>query len=941
MKKFIKFLLALVFILILAIVAFPFVFKGKIERYIKTEINNSVHAKIDYKDVSLSLLKDFPDLHVRIKNITVDGMDDFDSIRLAEIPEFYMSLNFKKLFTNENLEIKKIGLVRPNFHILVLKNGKANYDIAKKTGNQTQEKEDNSFDLKLKSVDIQHMNLVYNDNSMGLHMKLKNFNQQGKGKFSGNQYHYQLNSKMDTLDVIFDKIHYINNAKSKINTNIDITNNFKTYNLPDFSANINDLDLIGKMFFNLKGDDMEMEINYQTKDNSLKKFLSLIPKTYLPDLHGIKTNGTAHLKGFVKGVYNEHRYPAYAVDFQVKNGYIKYPDLPESIQNVNIITKVDFKGGKNLDNTQINMPKIHFSIAKNAIDGFLNVSHPMTDPYINTAFNGNIDFDKVNKALKLSKSGIKELTGKLFADFKLKTVLSDLEKNQYDKTDASGVVHLDDFKFQSDALDFPVAIKRANLGISPEYLQFFEFQSNIGNSDFDLTGNIENYLQYFLTDNKILKADFNLYSRKIDLNQFMTSEKGTATDTTSVGYIKIPGNLDIKITGQTDEVIYKDMHLKDLQGKLSVKDKKAKLETVLAKAFGGQMGLSGVYDTSGDKPLSSIKMNMKKVSIPMATSQLTTFNYYAPALEKVQGDFFSNLQMKVQLDKKMNPVFKTLDLKGFLETANIGIGGINIIKEIGNLLKINELKNPKIDQVKAQFEIDKGNLQIKPFNFKLNGMKSKFQGRVSLERKVDFLLNMEIPKSKLGNHANQILENLIGKLSKFGIKSELPDMIKMTFKIKGDYNHPKIVPVFAGYEGKTTKEVVTEAVTQQANQAIDQAQQKAIAEAKAKADILLKTAQKQADKIVTEAQNLGKKIRQEAQTQADDLIIKAGNNPLKKFAAQQAAKKLVEAADNKAKKLETEAQNKANLIMKNAHIKADRLINDVKNKDLSIGNKKN
>ena len=136
MKKIIGIIAGVFFILLGAIILFPYVYKDKINRYIKTEINKKFNAKIDYKDVSLSLIKDFPNLHVTIEGITVDGNAPFDTIRLADIPEFRMSLNFKKLFTDENLEIKKIGLKNPNFQILVLKDGKANYNILKETENE-------------------------------------------------------------------------------------------------------------------------------------------------------------------------------------------------------------------------------------------------------------------------------------------------------------------------------------------------------------------------------------------------------------------------------------------------------------------------------------------------------------------------------------------------------------------------------------------------------------------------------------------------------------------------------------------------------------------------------------------------------------------------------------------------------------------------------------
>ncbi len=954
MKKFLKILLSFIVLLLVVIVSIPFIFQGKIERYIKAEINKSVNAKVDYKDVSLSLLKDFPNLHVAVKDITVDGITDFDSVRLANIGEFDMSLNFKRLFTDENLQIKKIGLQNADFNILVLKNGKANYDIAKSKKDDSASENTSSFDLKIDKVDVNNLNLNYDDKSMGLMMKLRNFNQNGNGKFTTEKYFYKLVGQADTLDVIFDKIHYINNAKTNLSSDISITNDFHTFLLDNVKMNLNDLNLVSKMKFDMKKDDIVMAIDYETEGNSLKKFLSLVPKAYLPDFQGVKTSGVAKLKGFVKGTYNEKNYPAYGVDFKINNGTISYPDVPENIKNINVQTLVNFKGGSNLDNTVINMPDIKFSIAKNSITGHLKVLHPMTDPYINTAFKGNIDLEKLKKSLKLSKNGINELKGLLFADFSLKSSVSEMEK-QYGDVDASGVFHLDNFSLKSDSIPYPVAISRANVGITPKALQVYEFKSKVGKSDFNITGSLDDYLPYLLQKNKTLTADFDMYSQKIDLNEFMSDEAQNQTqDTTSTGYIKVPKNLNIKFSARADEVIYKDINMKDVSGNLAVKDEKVALNTVLSKTFGGEMGLSGVYDTSKGKPVSSMKMNMNKVSIPDATTSLTTFSYYTPVLKKIQGKLFSNLQMKMDLDNNMNPVLKTLDLSGMLESQNIEVAGIDILKKIASLVKINALSKAKIDKVKAQFEIDKGNLNVKPFDFKLNGMKSEMSGKVSLDKTMDFVLKIDIPKAKLGNNANKILTGLVGKLSKFGLDAKLPDIIKMAFKIKGNYNHPSITPMISGYEGQSVKDVVTQAVTDKVNEAVDKAKQKAIAEAQKQADKLMAEAKLQGDKLVGEAKLQGKKlvdeskkiadkIRKEAKKQADELVKKAGNNPFKKLAAQTAAKEMIKQADKKANKLVSEAQkksdqlvataqSKSDLLQKNAKTQADKLIEDAKKK---------
>ncbi len=933
MKKITGIILGLILILITLIILFPYLYKGKINRYIKTEINNKLNAKVDYGEVNISLFKDFPNLHVSVKDISIDGKAPFDTVRLASIPEFNMSLNFKKLFTDENLEITKIGMKNPIFIVMVLEDGTANYDIMKKK-EENKKEVDNSFDLKIKEFNTENLQLLYNDQSMGLKMNIKDLNQTGKGVFKQDKYIYETNATAQSVDVIYDSIHYLNKVKTDVNGKIIITNDFETYEMKDVKAKLNDLGLTSNMFFDLQGEDIKMNISYQSTENNLKKFLSLIPPVYLPDLSDIQTKGKAILNGFVKGTYNENNYPAFGVNFNVNNGQIKYTDLPESLNNIQVAAKVDFPGGKNLDQTKIDLSKIFFKIADNPIKGYLKVSNPTSDPLINTAFDGKIDFSKLQKVLKLEKSGIKKLNGKLNADFKLLTRMSFVEKEKYNNIKASGNFDLKDMVMKTDSLPYAIQIPQAQFTITPAYLDVKKFKSTVGKSNFNVSGKIENYLAYALKKNKILKADFSLNSQQIDLNEFMNEKEENSSSNDTLNAIKIPKNVDFHFKGIADKVIYKDMILNNVKGDIVVKDQKAVLNTVLSKAFGGEMSLNGSYDTSKDTPVSKLKMEMKKVSIPEATTKLSTFNYYAPALKKVQGQLFSLLEMNMQLDEHMNPVFSTLDLNGLLETENVKIIGIEVLTKIADLLKMNELKKPKVDKVKAHFIIEDGNLKIKPFDFKLNGIKSAFQGSVSLERKIDFILGMDIPKEKLGNKANQIMENLIGNLSKYGVeKGIFPEIIKIKFKITGDYKHPVVKPVFAGAEGKSMKDVVSEAVTTKVEETIDKAKEKALMEAQKQGEKLVSEAQAQGNKLIEEAHSLADKIRNEAQKQADALIKKAGNNPFQKLVAQKAAKKIIEKADEKANLIEFEAKKKADLLVNTAQNKANKLVEQVKSTD--------
>ncbi len=918
MKKILKIALSAIIAIIVTLAAVPYFFKDDIEKFIKKEINKNLDATFDYDQLDLSLFRDFPNLNVMIKNIRIDGKGNFKDVRLAQIDRFKISLDAKRLFFKKDLEIKKIGLEGADFKIKVLKNGKANYDITKNDTTQTTEKNE-AYTIKLKSYYVKNANLNYDDASLNMHLKIKNLNHQGQGVFTEKDYVLTTQSQIDTLDVYYDNIHYLNNVKTKADAIIRIENDFNKYTIKDGNILLNSLPLQTNMVIALQGDDTDMDITYQTSESQLKNLLSLIPKAYMPDFEGLKTNGEAFVKGYVKGIYNEQIFPAFGTTFKVEQGYIKYPDLPQAVKQINLAGSVVFPGGKDLDLTSVDLSKIHFVIAGNAADGQLKLQHLMTDPNIQTAFHSVMDLGQVKQAVYLPE--IKQLNGYLKADFNLNGRLSAIEKQAYEHFKADGSFDLKDFNYKSSDLPYAVNISRAIADITPQALNLTRFESQVGESDFELKGKVTNYLSYILKKNEVLKAVVDLHSNYLNMNEFMTADDTTSSSSAQDSLIRIPKNLDVTFKADADKIRYKDLVLEKLKGVVTVQNQKAELSTILTQAFGGQMNLSGIYDTSKPNAETSLKMQMKQLAINQTAEKLTLFKAYAPALKNISGQFFSDFNMKVDLDKHMNPELQTLDAAGLFKTSNISIAGIDIVKKVSELLKIKSLSTATVDQVKAQFEINKGNMQLKPFHFKVNDMSSSLQGKVGLDQNIDFIWTLDVPRKMLGGDVNKILGDLVGKVNLLGLKTNLGDIIPIKFKIKGTYTDPKIIPVIGNTEGKDTQENVTEAVSQKVDESVDEAKK----QAQKKADAILKQAETEANKIKAEAKLAADKIRVNAQKQADKLVKEAGNDPFKKLAAQAMAKKIVQEADKKAQKLETEAENKANLILKNAQEKAAKI----------------
>ena len=136
-----------------ALVALPFVFKDDIIAAVKDVVNENLNAKVDFETVDISLLRSFPNVSVGVKNYEVIGIDEFDGVKLVGGESFGITVDFWSAwnFGKVPLEIKSVTLDKPEINVIVLSNGKANYDIAKPTTDTTTT--ETTFQIKLQTDD--------------------------------------------------------------------------------------------------------------------------------------------------------------------------------------------------------------------------------------------------------------------------------------------------------------------------------------------------------------------------------------------------------------------------------------------------------------------------------------------------------------------------------------------------------------------------------------------------------------------------------------------------------------------------------------------------------------------------------------------------------------------------------------------------------------------
>jgi vacuolar-type H+-ATPase subunit H len=825
--------------------------------------------------------------------------------------------------------------------VKVLEDGSANYDIAvASTDTATTDEapsEGGQLNLSINEYSISNGHVIYDDATLPMNMVIEGLSHSGTGDFAQDIFTLNTETHIDAFTLDYDGIEYADDLRADLLA--DLSMNFETmrFEFLENELDVNALVLNFDGFLEMPSDDIVMDIAFDTEEAQLTSIMSLIPAYFAKDMEGVDASGNVILDGYVRGTYNEQSMPGFMAELKVDNGSVQYPDLPKSIQNIVIDAKVESPEGNDLDKITVDVPKFYMEIGKtasepNTVDAYLYLRNPMSDPNIRTQVDADLNLGSFKDVVPMEEDF--EMAGNLSAHFKLDGNLSAIENQRFNDFEASGAASLMDFIYRDATVD--VGMPVAKMDFTPQRLNVETVKVVYEGINMEMDGYISNYVAYAIQDTT-LKGEFNFGADKINVNKFMTSEEDegetteeeapqeeTATADTSSGVVPIPENLDIILNATIGEITYDDLVLSNIKGKVTLRNKTAELENLIADGLGGKMGISGSYSTQDmSKPSYNFSYDINGIEIDQAFATFNTVKKIAPIAEHAKGKISSDLQVEGLLDQKMEPIYESMQGRGTLQSDDIVLEGGPFLTKLSNTLKVPGLAEQNVQDLDATFVIENGKVTTDPFDVKIDAMTATVSGWVSFEEQIDYLMKMKIPRDELGSEFNQLAEGLLGQANSFlGGNMSLGEFINMNVSIEGSLYDPNIKPQFAGMEGESIKDQATEKVKEVIDEQVDKAKE----DLSEKADEILADAQKQADKIVEEAEKAADKIREEADKQAQKLIDEA-KNPLAKAGAKLAADKVKEEADKKANDLVKEAQKQADKIMADARKQADK-IND-------------
>lgn len=347
---------------------------------------------------------------------------------------------------------------------------------------------------------------------------------------------------------------------------------------------------------------------------------------------------------------------------------------------------------------------------------------------------------------------------------------------------AKGFIDMEQGTVTLSALPEPVEIPAIKMEFEPETFGIKESSMRIGQSDFQLSGTLNNVLSYFRGDS-ILRGDFSFVSDKTDVWQIMRLTSGLGQQDTAVvekqeesdqdsiykGPYIVPKGMDILLSTSIRQATLDLDTATNIKGDVRVRDGILLLDKLTFETPAARMQLTAVYRTPRKNHLFlGLDYHMLDVEIGELLTMIPDIDTLMPMLRSFGGEAEFHLTVESYLDSLYNLKKSTLRGASSIKGQNLVLMDGETFSEIAKKLRFNKKTENKVDSLSAEFTIFREEIDVYPFLIVMDKYKAVVGGRHNFDMTFDY--NITVVESplpfRLGVDVKGDLDDISAKLAK-------------------------------------------------------------------------------------------------------------------------------------------------------------------------------
>lgn len=574
----------------------------KVKAMVLPKIEQQVGRAVSVEKVGLSV---FPYLGAGIKGLSIAETDreGFDIDPLMTIGEFQVRIAVMPLLRGK-AEIAEIIIAEPHIKVETDSSGSFNFDdlafMVKDTAAKSEVPEEPKSSgglpvpLALHRFEIRDGSIEYVNRKSGESLRCGAINQ--KTSFSIDKKLTDVSTRGQlTVDDISvetkDLSSPLKNVRITLDHDIGANLSAGTATIHTVRASAQDV------YVNLSGtienflETPRVDLVLTTDTLALAHVLDVIPKELVPDLAGARGSGNLLLKVDASGELDSTGMPDINGLFALDQGQISYPDLPQSIDDIDVAI------GFTADSINISRCNVRLGQNPIRISGWLR---EFNRPEIAMKMKASVKLDDLAEIMPMPEGNA--VGGTVDADIGARGTV---DPSNPSTLELSGKVNLKNVTAVTPAVTKPVVTNGTIMLSSAEIVP--DIGVTIGASSMNLKGSLRNWLSLVLAGSTAPRPllQFTMDSPLLNTDEFLPAgeneeQAGTEGSSGAAGVL-VAGSMspvDLKGTITNNQLVYKGIELRNVRSKVSLVNNVLDM-SVDAGILGGTMSNSTHLDASG------------------------------------------------------------------------------------------------------------------------------------------------------------------------------------------------------------------------------------------------------------------------------------------------------------------------------------------------------
>ncbi|NBC65917.1 MAG: AsmA family protein [Bacteroidetes bacterium] len=399
------------------------------------------------------------------------------------------------------------------------------------------------------------------------------------------------------------------------------------------------------------------------------------------------------------------------------NGYISHKSLTNPIEGFTFRAQAQGR--------QLTISEARFTNGENELAMTGSVRDYLSEePNINLTFDGNAVFSTITSYYSLEPM-IQELTGDAVLNLNVRGPVGSMQDIALD-----GSLEVDNVSARGDSLPLPITQLSGRMSASPSQMNLERFTMNLGESDIQLEGALQNYMSFLDTESSSTPTVNGTYTSSfLNVDEMIDWEEETDEEPIP---IELP-DLTASVRAEIDRLQIFGLNIKNLTGNGRMTDNVIGVSNATAQLFEGEA--TGEMEWTITEPLYTSVSFTGNLDSLQAKSFFRDTGFLGPKStihQYINGTFSADVDYTAQLLPNLSPDITTADATGTFGMSKVRLANHPIQAKIAEFLSTPELASLTLDRWNANFTMDESVMTLENLNLTSGNLGLELNGTLNM-----------------------------------------------------------------------------------------------------------------------------------------------------------------------------------------------------------------